>query len=276
MRVAIIGLGIIGRAQVRMFTNAGAEVVGYDPAHHATYPFAQIAECDFAVICVGTPQGEDGHADLKGVFDAMGALPEKLPVIIRSTVPPGTTDILLYGRGHQEHDEFFPADCRYSASAQCVVHVPEFMYEREGGPWSESTDVPYMLLGGSQEAQDFFAMSLAEVFPGKIHRCTALEAELAKYTINLYWATKVTFVNQMAAIARHYGADWERVAEAWLMDPRVNESYTRMEGFPPGFGGRCWPKDIAALVAQCGMDGLPVPFLKQVQFCNEFFLAQRQ
>src|SRR5215470_15991235 len=88
VKAAIIGMGVVGRAQARMF---GPHThVAYDLAQ-AAYPERAISECDFAVIAVGTPPDDDGRADLRPLFRAMTRLPETMPVLIRSTVPPGTT-----------------------------------------------------------------------------------------------------------------------------------------------------------------------------------------
>ena len=65
--------------------------------------------------------------------------------------------------------------------------------------WQRSVDVPYMILGGDADATQFFHERFAQVFPGTIHECSAVESEFAKYAANLYWAARVTFVNR----ARH-------------------------------------------------------------------------
>ena len=206
MKVGVVGLGVIGTAQVDMF---GPHVhVTYDPAVHDIYPYELLAECDFAVVCVGTPPKPDGHADLSQVGDAIGRLPENLPVALRSTVPPGTTDWLLAPR--------------------LYAHVPEFMGENVLHSWQRSEQVPYMIVGGgTPEAGLFFEQAFSRVFPGQIHTCAAVEAELAKYAANLYWATRVTFVNEFANICETFGVDYERVRDAWLTDPRMSEPYTR-------------------------------------------------
>jgi UDPglucose 6-dehydrogenase len=89
MRVGIIGLGVIGSAQADMF--AAHDLVTYDPLDDDAYPLA-MRSCDFAIVCVGTPERPDGHADLTYVEQAVSDLPPGLPAVIRSTVPPGTTD----------------------------------------------------------------------------------------------------------------------------------------------------------------------------------------
>ena len=251
---AIIGKGFIGQAQIRMFTAVFArqDLVTYDPAWDDSYPGEAIAGCDFAVICVGTPPAADGSADLRYVDDAVGRLPGSLPVLIRSTVPPGTTARIQSGR------------------EGLACHAPEFMHERPGGAWAQSTDVPFLILGGTPEARGFFAPHLAKFFPN-IHGCAAVTAELVKYTINLYLATRVTFINEMAAVCRATGGNWEDVRKAWLMDPRITPEYTGMAGYTPGFGGRCWPKDLSALIIAAADAGYEPEFLEAVADANERF-----
>ena len=181
MKVAIIGLGVIGQAQADLF--AGHDVITYDAATDEAYPADRIASCDFAIICVGTPESADGHADLSYVEAATRVLPEGVPVVLRSTVPPGTTDRLFRGSG------------------RLYCHAPEFMGENVLHSWQRSVDVPYMILGGKPEATQFFHERFVRVFPGTIHECSAVESELAKYAANLYWATRVTFVNEFAPSA---------------------------------------------------------------------------
>ncbi len=251
MKIGIIGMGVVGQAQSRMF--AKHDQVTYDPAYNETYPFHELKECEFAVIAVGTPSKEDGSANLEYVFSAYNKLPSHLPVMLRSTVPPGTTNKLM----------------RYRESH--TVHVPEFLQERQGGGWKESTDVPFLILGGPPQARTFFWSRIAQVFPGRIHGCSAIEAELIKYTANLYGATRVTFVNEMANICAVHGANWEEVREGWLKDPRMTPEYTKYRGFPPGFGGPCWPKDLKALIADAKEYGYDAEFLKSIQEANTRF-----
>ena len=254
LNVAILGMGVVGRAQERMFGCRDHNVVTYDPKDDRAYP-GEISKADFAVICVGTParEGSNGEADLTGVHAAIDGLPVSMPVLLRSTVPPGTTEQIA--AGHEAP----------------VVHCPEFMYERPGGQWHSSMAVPWMLLGGDPEARQFFRQPLERVFPGTIWECRATVAELAKYTANLYWATRVTFVNEMAAIASAFGEDWADVRDAWLCDKRVSPAYTAMEGFPPGFGGRCWPKDLDAMIAAAEKAGYFPGFLCSVDEENQRF-----
>lgn len=248
MRVGIIGMGVVGSAQAAMF--AEHQLITYDPATDDAYP-DEIADCDLVLVCVGTPEGKDGSADLSQLELAASELPPDVPVALRSTVPPGTTDRLFAGR--------------------LYCHAPEFIGESVLHSWQRSREVPYMILGGEPEATRFFHERFASVFLGAIHECSAIEAELAKYAANLYWAARVTFVNELALICEWFGADYENVRAAWLNDPRMTSVYTRRAGYPPGFGGRCWPKDLAALIAASIEAGYDPGFLRAIVAANDRF-----
>jgi UDPglucose 6-dehydrogenase len=253
VKVAVIGMGVIGTAQAEMF--AEHDVVTYDPTVDSEYPAMRISHCDMALVCVGTPPGPDGRADLSHVEAAAKELPGHVPVVLRSTVPPGTTDRL------------------FSGSVRLYAHAPEFMGENTLHSWQKPDDVPYMIIGGKPNATLYFHQLFAKVFPGRIATCSAKESELAKYAANLYWATRVTFVNEFALICETFGVDYENVRAAWLSDPRMTAVYTQRAGYPPGFDGRCWPKDLAALIAASRDAGYEPGFLEAVGAANDRYRA---
>src|SRR6185437_11166126 len=221
LRAAVIGLGVVGQAQVRLFGDMVH--VTFDPKAGKRYPSRRVGQCDFAVVAVGTPQGRDGSADLSFLRAALDRIPPEIPVMVRSTIPPGTMAGLEKARS-------------------LVVHVPEFLNEREDGAWRESSDVPFVILGGDPPARDFFLPVLGKVSGAPVHSCTGLHAELIKYTANCWLAAQVTFANEMDRACQAFGASWPLVREGWLQDPRSSASHTNVEG--PGFGGRCLPKDL--------------------------------
>lgn len=255
LKAAVIGLGVIGSAQVRLLGPLARAT--YDIKAGGPYPAKLIHGCDFAVICVGTPQGEDGRADLTAVHKAVEHLPKRMPVMIRSTIPPGTMAAL-------------------EASRPYVVHVPEFMSERDDGVWRESADVPFLICGGTRLAREWFESVVARMAGGRpLYFCTGLEAELVKYTANCYLAAKVTFVNEMARVCAAFGADWGNVREGWLHDPRAGISHTATEGHEPGFGGSCLPKDLSALICSSIDAGYRPDFLEAISDANARFRATR-
>ena len=250
LKAAVIGLGVIGSAQVRLLGDTVH--VTYDVKSGKKYPTRMVHGCDFAVICVGTPQGEDGRADLTALHAALRRLPVRMPVMIRSTIPPGTTAAL-------------------EAARACVVHVPEFMSERPDGMWREPSDVPFLICGGTRKALEWFQPVLAQMTGGPVWCGSGLEAELVKYAANTYLAAKVTFVNEMARVCGAFGADWEGVRQGWLHDPRAGISHTATEGHEPGFGGSCLPKDLAALIAASTDAGYFPAFLNAIEGANAGF-----
>jgi UDPglucose 6-dehydrogenase len=248
-RVAVIGVGVVGRAQVRLLGDLAA--VTWDPAHGNPYPRRAVDSCDLALICAGTPEGRGGAADLSQVQDALDQLPACLPALIRSTIPPGTM-----GRLEKEN-------------SRTVGHWPEFLNERPGGPWQESADVPFAILGGTPAAHETFGPLITAVHSAP-YLCTGLEAELAKYAVNCHLAVKVTFANEMAAICEALGADWEHVRAGWVLDPRAGTSHSQVIG-PGGYGGRCLPKDMAALSAAARAAGYEPRLLAAVRAANSRF-----
>ena len=253
MKAAVIGLGVIGSAQARLLGDMVH--ASYDIASGKRYPARAIHACDFAVICVGTPQGPGGKADLTALHAALRRLPAAMPVMIRSTIPPGTTASLEASRGH-------------------VVHVPEFMSEREDGTWREPKDVPFLICGGKLEAVTWFMPVLAVMAGGPVWCCAGLEAELVKYTANAWLAAKVTFVNEISRVCAALGADWEQVRRGWLLDPRAGISHTATKGHEPGFGGSCLPKDLLALICASTDAGYSPAFLMAVEGVNAWFRGE--
>ena len=237
MKAAIIGLGVVGQAQERMFGKRH-DLVTYDPKYNDHYPQAYIAECAFAVISVNTPAKTDGSCDLSYVRSAVAALPTWMPVMLRSTVPVGTTEKLALGR------------------AASVVHVPEFMHESPAGAWHESSDVPFIMLGGSPYAREFFKPILSSVTSADIWEARSDETELAKLVVNSYWAVKLAFVNHVADICQDKNLNYDTIRSLWLAHPQTDAAYTKMAGYERGFGGACLPKDLADLATH-----LPSPNL---------------
>jgi nucleotide sugar dehydrogenase len=253
LKAAVIGLGVTGSAQLRLLGPVVHAM--YDVKAGQPYPRRRISGCDFAVICVGTPRGEGGRADLTALHAALGRLPARMPVMIRSTIPPGTTAAL-------------------EAVRPLVLHVPEFMSERADGTWREPGDVPFLICGGTRQALEWFQPVLAAMAGGPVFCCTGLEAELVKYTANAFLAAKVTFVNEISRVCAALGADWETVREGWLHDPRAGISHTATQGHEPGFGGSCLPKDLAALIRAASDAGYEPEFLEAVQDANARFRSE--
>jgi UDPglucose 6-dehydrogenase len=254
MAVGVIGLGSVGRAVERLFVEAGYEVVGWDVADGAVYPREELGDTDFCVISVDTPTVA-GRTDLSSVEEAVGQLPCER-ILLKSTVPPGTTERL--SRRFKRKICFWP---EYIGQSQ--YHNPYFA--------SRIADVPFVVLGGVPEIRQWFIDQLLPVLgPTKTYfQCASREAELIKYAENAYFATKVTFVNELRRIAEAFGADWHTVREGWLLDPRVEPMHTAAFAASPGFSGRCLPKDLEAIVGAAQDAGYDPDLLAEVLRSNE-------
>ena len=251
-------MGYVGRAVASCF-GAHNELVTWDAADAGPYPREELATCDFAIVCVPTPELPDGHCDLSSVESALSALPCER-VLLKSTVPPGTTDQLIAATGKQ------------------ICFWPEYIGQsRYYNPFFASSieEVPFVILGGEPGLRHWFIdVLMARLGPTKVYfQCAAVEAELAKYAENSYIATKITFTNEFRGIAEAFGADWHTVREAWLLDPRVERMHTAVFSDAPGFSGRCLPKDVRALVAAAIDAGYGPALLQQVLASNDTLTA---
>jgi UDP-glucose 6-dehydrogenase len=100
-------------------------------------------------------------------------------------------------------------------------------------------------------------------------QCTAIEAEVIKYMENAFLATKVAFVNEFYEICRAVGAEWHTVREGWLLDPRIGRSHSAVFVDRRGFGAKCLPKDLRAIVAASTSAGYRPELLAEVLESNE-------
>lgn len=256
MKIAIIGTGHVGTA-MRDLLRHHADLVTYDAAEPGQYPARELAACDTAIVCVDTPMAADGSCDTSHVEEALERLPVST-VLLKSTVPPGTTDLLASATGKQ------------------ICFSPEYVGESSYPHpyWPAGvTDVPFVILGGQPPVRTWFIDMLQPVLgPAKTYfQCTAREAEIIKYMENAYLAAKVCFVSEFRRICAAFGANWHTVREGWLLDPRIEPAHTAALASAPGFGGRCLPKDLSAIIHAATDVGCEPALLKQIQRINERF-----
>ncbi len=256
MRLAIIGMGHVGKQMHDLFRQH-AEIITYDTAERKSYPSRELAACDAGIVCVGTPMSQDGTCDTSQVRDAVSRLPVAT-VLLKSTVPPGTTDLLATATGKQVC--FSPE------------YVGESSYQHPFWP-AGAKDVPFVILGGEPAVRRWFIDLFQPVLgPAKVYlQCSAREAEIIKYMENAYLATKVSFVNEFRRICDAFGADWHTVREGWLLDPRIELAHTAAFTHTPGFGGKCLPKDLSAIIHAAADAGYSPALLTEVLRSNERF-----
>ena len=202
-----------------------------------------VIHSDIIFLSVPTPSNEDGSVNLNYVEDALqeiseitsdieqGAFSLDNIILIRSTIPPGTTRKL-----QQKYQNLN------------LVFNPEFL--TESNHKLDFVNQDRFILGGDLDDTE----KVADLFEYRFPRVPLLQtdyetAELTKYMNNCFLATKVSFLNEMKQISEKCGADWDVAIKGFLMDSRIGQSHYQVPG-PDGklgFGGHCLPKDINAL-----------------------------
>ena len=204
--------------------------------HFTTSYEEALVDAEFIFICVGTPSGVDGEADLQYVRMAAESVAKAMthPVIIinKSTVPVGTGDWVadIVKRSLPEPMEF------------AVVSCPEFT--REGSALYDFMNPDRVVIGSrSPEAAEKVAQ-LHLPLRARIVMTDLRTAEMIKYASNAFLATKISFINEIAVICEKLGADVEEVAQGMGFDRRIGNQFLNA-GL--GYGGSCFPKDVKAL-----------------------------
>ena len=257
-KVGVIGYGTVGKGMASLFR---APVAIHDPAQGFDELELINAECGLAIVCVPTPQTETGEADTT-IVEAVVRELETPYILIKSTVPPGTTDALA-----ERYDKRIAFSPEYLGES--TYFTAPWKYPDPDNPRSHD----FFIVGGEwgPDIWEFFKSEMG--VDTRVGFCSNVEAELTKYMENTYFATKVTFCNEWADIAASYGVEYDRLRELWLMDPRVERMHTAVFKGKRGYGGKCYPKDISAIVSEAYQRGVNVGLLSQVIQRNADFHA---
>lgn len=293
MKIAVVGTGYVGLVSGVCFSDFGHEVVCVDKAdtkiaqlREGLIPIYEpgleqvlvrnvtagrlsfsidlpsaIAGADAVFIAVGTPSRRgDGHADLSYVMAAAEEIAQALTgyavIVTKSTVPVGTNrrvaEVIRAARPGVEFD---------------VVSNPEFL--REGAAVEDFMKPDRVVVGvESDRARDVMAAIYRPLYLREFPIVqTGLEtAEMIKYAANAFLATKISFINEIAALCERVGADVKDVARGMGLDGRIGNKFLHAG---PGYGGSCFPKDTSAL-ARIGQDhGVPQRITETVIAVNE-------
>jgi UDPglucose 6-dehydrogenase len=246
--VAIVGLGDVGRSVQKLFP----EATGYDGPLGIGSREA-VNQCDYAFIAVPTPSRADGGCDTSVVEEVVGWLETEV-IIVLSTIPPGTTEALAQESGKR------------------IVFQPTYgPGETVEHPFNDFHNVRWLILGGEREATGRVVELYKTVYNAEtaIWQTDARTAELAKYMENAYLAMKVTFCNEFYDIAEHFDVDYNELRELWLQDPRMGRSHTFVYPEDRGYGGKCLPKDVAAIIHAASAEGYAPRFLQAMAEVNE-------
>ena len=216
------------------------------------------------LIAVGTPPDEDGSADLSHVLEAARGIGRHMTgyrvVATKSTVPVGTAD-----RVRAVIAEALAA--RGAAHEFSVVSNPEFL--KEGAAVEDFMRPDRIVVGSDDERATALLRELYAPFQRnheRILHMSVRSAELTKYAANAMLATRISFMNELANLAERLGADIEEVRRGIGSDPRIGFQFLYAGA---GFGGSCFPKDVAALRRTAQEVGRPLPLLEAVHTVNE-------
>lgn len=263
-RIAVIGAGYVGLTTAACLAHLGHRVVCTDIAEGRVQRLRQAAlpiveaglnelvreglysgqlaftadntaaarDAEFVFLCVPTPQGEDSRADMSYVQAAAREIgPHLQPdaiVINKSTVPVGSTRVVEEALGRSD---------------VAVVSNPEFL--REGSAVHDFLKPDRIVIGADDEATAIRVSKLFLRVSAPLVVTDPASAETIKYACNAFLATKVSFVNAIAALCEAVGADIRQVVLGMGFDPRIGSEFLRPG---PGWGGSCLPKDTAALI----------------------------
>jgi UDPglucose 6-dehydrogenase len=290
-KVAIIGLGYVGITTSVGLAGLGHNVVGYDidpervdllangkaPIFEnglaealeenlgkGTLSFTNSLDtlaksnAEFFFVCVPTPQDASGAANLSYVLDVVRQLKEIATpgsvVVLKSTVPVGSGERVRLALGRPD------------------VHVasnPEFL--REGSALRDFMFPDRIIAGASDPQVAEMVLSLYQNLDSQKLATSIESAELVKYSTNAYLATRLSFVNDLAALCEKVGASIDDVVAGLGSDSRIGTSFLSPG---PGWGGSCFPKDTRALVSVASDFGVDLPLIDAALESNERAVAR--
>ncbi len=282
--IAVIGTGYVGLVTAAGFAELGSEVwcVDVDEAkieglrrgeipiyepglsevvaanaerlHFGTELEPALARARLLFVAVGTPPTYSGDADLSAVNAVIGALPvsDRHAIVMKSTVPVGT------GRAIRRELE------RSGRGGLAYVSCPEFL--KEGDALEDFRHPDRVVVG---DGGDWAGEAVAELYAplgAPLVRTDVASAEMIKLAANAFLATKISFVNEIANVCEETGADVLEVVRGMGLDRRIG---THFLSAGIGFGGSCFPKDVAALKQLAGNSGYHFQLLTSVIEVNE-------
>jgi UDPglucose 6-dehydrogenase len=227
----------------------------HDRLRFTTSSMEMFDRAEIAFICVGTPPTYTGDADLSAVWKVVDDLPETMDdivLVMKSTVPPGTG-----------------VHVRTRLDSRGLSHVgyvanPEFL--AEGTAIANFMEPDRVVVGSFRTEDGDRVARLYDEIVAPIVRTDITSAEMIKYASNAFLATKISFINEIANVCEEVGADVTLVAGGMGLDRRIGPHFLR-PGI--GYGGSCFPKDVAALKQLAGNSGYHFQLLTSVIEVNE-------
>ena len=242
----IAGYGFVGKAHELLFKDRRREILIYDPPKGME---ADLSNTSAVVVCVPTPQADDGACDMSAVYDVVGKIKETTPVLIKSTISL---------QGWKELKTRFPN--------HRLCFSPEFL--RAANYMSDIKDLDSVILSGDTEYwRDQYAYNWPNI---KIYVVDPAEAIAIKYFRNAFLATKVSFFNEIYDFCKAYDINFDQVQRGVTADNRIGESHSFVwpEEGTRGWGGYCFPKDTSALLKMAAEKDLNLNTLSAAVYYN--------
>ncbi|MGK7391752.1 MAG: UDP-glucose dehydrogenase family protein [Candidatus Cyclobacteriaceae bacterium M2_1C_046] len=291
MKIAVIGTGYVGLVSGTCFADSGNEITCvdideekikklrdgvipiYEPGlktifdrsvregrlEFTTDLQAAVKDAEIIFLCLPTPPGVDGQADLSAVLKVAGQLGNMITeykvIVNKSTVPVGTADRVRAAIAENADTEFD------------VVSNPEFL--REGAAVEDFMKPERVVIGTSSERAAEVMTTLYEPFVRSGNPIIVMDersSELTKYAANAMLATKITFMNEIANICEKVGANVDNIRRGIGTDSRIGKRFL-FAGI--GYGGSCFPKDVQAIHYTAGQKGYDFKILDSVMKVNE-------
>ncbi len=231
-KVGVIGNGFVGEAISFAFSSI-SDVLVYDTNPlKSKDKLENVHDCDYVFICVPTPMFKNGSQDLSYVENVFEKANKKPLYILKSTVLPGTTDLLS-----KKYLNFK------------IIFSPEFLTEKNA--LKDIVSQSRIILGGNILLTKKAKILFDQRFKIKnIIQTDAKSAELTKYMNNTFLATKVSIMNEFKLLCNRIGANWEDASKCFALDERIGTSHLDVPGHDGklGYGGTCFPKDVNALL----------------------------
>ena len=260
MKIGVVGNGFVGHAMTLLRPHI--EVLVWDVVPEKRDPKTLdietfVDESEIIFVAVPTPMNSDGSANLdivRSVCEEIQEIDDTKYIVLRSTVPPGTSDELD------------------------VNFMPEFLTEKNWeedfkncDQWILGTTDPFLY----EKMKHMFELAYNEgngaIVNKEVIQCKPSEAEMIKYLKNVFLSVKVGFFNELESICSELEIDYENVRCIATQDKRIGAGHTKVPGHDGkrGFGGTCFPKDTNALANFAKENFIPTPILDAVIKRNE-------
>ena len=242
----IAGYGFVGKAHELLFKNHRREIQIYDPPKGME---ADLQNTSAVIVCVATPQADDGTCDMSAVYDVVSKIPDHTPIMIKSTIS-------LDGWNN----------LRKKFSNHTLCFSPEFL--RAANFMNDVKDLDNVILSGDTDYwRDQYSYNWPRI---KLVIVEPEEAIAIKYFRNAFLATKVSFFNEIFDFCEAHNIDFKQVRAGVADDKRIGDSHTYVwpEDNIRGWGGFCFPKDTSALLKMAAEKNINLNTLSAAVYYN--------